>query len=350
VSPFKTTRFPSASGAVARFAYARARSAEVALQPLLDKAGLTRLQMRDRRQSLEVRAQIEFLNGVAAALSDELLGFHLARTADLREAGWLYYVLASSEVMCEVLRRAARYSSIVNEGVAQKYIDGRRVGIVLRYVGVHRHSDRHQMEFWATALLRMLRELTGTHLVPERVSFSHRRSEGCAELGAFFGCDIQFDAPRDDILFERRVGALPVLNADPHLSNLLLDYCEEVLSSAQRQRESLRSRIENIIAPILPHGTCQIGDVARRLGLSPRTLARRLESEGVTFSEVLQQLRRDLAARYLTEERLSISQIAWLLGYREVSAFSHAFKRWTGSAPREATRRRSGGVRTANPV
>jgi hypothetical protein len=116
VSLLKTTRFPSASGAVARFAYAQARKTGVALQPLLDGARLTRLQIEDRRLTLEVRAQIEFLNRVACALADDLLGFHVARTGDLREAGWLYYVLASSGVVCEVLRRAARYTSIVNEG------------------------------------------------------------------------------------------------------------------------------------------------------------------------------------------------------------------------------------------
>ena len=73
-----------------------------------------------------------------------------------------------------------------------------------------------------------------------------------------------------------------------------------------------------------------------RLGLSQRTFARRLSLEGHTFSEVLEKLRSDLAERYLTDESLSISKIAWLLGYQEVSAFTHAFKRWTGRTPREA--------------
>jgi len=76
--------------------------------------------------------------------------------------------------------------------------------------------------------------------------------------------------------------------------------------------------------------------VARELGLGSRTLARRLEAEGLTFSSLLEKLRRDLARRYLADDHLSISQIAWLLGYREIAAFSHAFKRMTGKTPREA--------------
>ena len=76
-----------------------------------------------------------------------------------------------------------------------------------------------------------------------------------------------------------------------------------------------------------------VDDVARSLGMSKRTLARRLSDEGLNFTEVLQQLRWNLAVRYLDDPKLHISKIAWLLGFNEVSAFTHAFKRWTGKTP-----------------
>jgi AraC-like DNA-binding protein len=79
-----------------------------------------------------------------------------------------------------------------------------------------------------------------------------------------------------------------------------------------------------------------MSEIARMLGMSQRSLARRLSSEGLNFSELLDNLRADLADRYLAEESLSITQIAWLLGYQEVSALTHAFRRWTGTTPREA--------------
>ena len=78
----------------------------------------------------------------------------------------------------------------------------------------------------------------------------------------------------------------------------------------------------------------RVDEIARRLGMSTRTLARRVASEGLTFAGVLSELRADLAKRYLQEEALPISQIAWLLGYQEVSAFTHACRRWTGQTPR----------------
>jgi AraC-like DNA-binding protein len=76
--------------------------------------------------------------------------------------------------------------------------------------------------------------------------------------------------------------------------------------------------------------------VARSLGLSSRTLARHLASEGLTFSGILEQQKIDLARHYLQESGLSISQIGWLLGYQETSAFTHAFKRWTGTTPTQS--------------
>ncbi len=87
---------------------------------------------------------------------------------------------------------------------------------------------------------------------------------------------------------------------------------------------------------MLPHGDARESEIASRCAMSRRTFLRRLTSESLTFSEVLNDLRRDLATQYLTDHSLSISQIAWLVGYHEVSAFTNAFKRWTGKTPREA--------------
>jgi AraC-like DNA-binding protein len=89
-----------------------------------------------------------------------------------------------------------------------------------------------------------------------------------------------------------------------------------------------------VITPLLPHGKVRLDDVAQKLGMSSRTLLRRLTAEGLSFAEILNQLRSDLATRYLGESNLSISQIAWLVGYQGVSAFSHGCKRWTGMNPK----------------
>jgi AraC-like DNA-binding protein len=93
--------------------------------------------------------------------------------------------------------------------------------------------------------------------------------------------------------------------------------------------------VERISSELLPHGDANAAAVAQKLGISSRSLSRRLKAEGVTFSTVLDELRQALAETYLEEHELSISEIAWLLGYEEVSSLTHAFKRWTGLTPRQ---------------
>jgi len=335
-------RMPNAQGFVARLAYARARSAGIELEPLLRKARLTVAQLENPRSPVKVRDQISFLNLVAAALDDDFLGFHLALLPDVREAGLIYYVIASSDTLAEALQRTARYSTTVNEGFAQRFVAGRHVGVAVEYRGVSRHDDRHQIEFWVTTLVRACRQATGMRLVPSRVRLTHARHRLDAELAGYFGDDVAFGAAADEILFPRSVAQARIVDADPYLNRLLLSYCEEALAR-RRLRGSFSHEVMNTLAPLLPHGKATAGEAARRLAVSQRTLARRLAREGVTFSDLLEQLRSDLAARYLAEDDLAISQIAWLLGFREVSGFSHAFKRWTGTTPRAARQRANAG-------
>ena len=334
----KTKRFgtlPSATGGLARLAYARARAAGIELEPLLKNAGLTNRQIEDRGARLNVQDQIRFLNLAADALRDEFLGFHLAQDFELGEVGLLYYVLASSERLCDALQRAQRYSVVANEGISVKYREGKDLAIIFDYVGVPRHSDRHQIEFWIATLVRICRQLTNQRLAPIRVKVAHRRSEDSSEFDKFLGCRAGFGADVDEVVFPETTKHMPVVSADPHLNELLTAYCEEALSRQRASRGVLQTRVENVIVPLLPHGEARAAEVARRVGMSQRTLARRLSSEGVTFAGVLENLRSDLAKRYLSDEDLSISEIAWLLGYREVSAFTHAFKRRSGMTPRE---------------
>jgi AraC-like DNA-binding protein len=327
---------PSATGGITRLACARATEAGIEVDSLLRKAGLTRQQVDDRGARLAVKDQISFLELAAAALEDDFLGFHLARSFDLRTIGVTYYVMASANSLFEALRRAARYSTITNEGIALTVRDNGDLGIILDHIGVARSSDRQHIEFWITTLVRICRQLTGRRLPVTRVSLMHRRSSVTRELGAFFGSDVLFGAEADTLAFAPSVGDLEVVSADSYLHELLVKYCDEALARRTPTRSPFGSSVENAIATLLPHGKARAGEVARKLGVSQRTLARRLASEGLTFAGVLQSLRSDLANRHLMDASLSISEIAWLVGYQDVSAFTHAYKRWSGRAPRAA--------------
>jgi AraC-like DNA-binding protein len=283
-----------------------------------------------RSRSPNRKSDCALLNEAAIALKDDFLGFTLARDFDPREIGLLYYVMASSQTLGDALKRIARYSRITNEAVVFGYQEGNRLLVDLSYSGVPRHSDRHQIEFCMFGALRICRVLTGEKLVPQHFSISHYRSEGTPEMARFAGTRVEFGADADEFALDLNARELPLIHAYNYLNDLLLKYCEAALGKRTSDRSKLRTKVENAISLVLPHEIVRVEHVARSLGMRKRTLARKLADEGLNFSEIFQNLRRELAVRYLNDRKLHVSKIAWLLGFHEVSAFTHAFKRWTG--------------------
>ncbi|WP_210339624.1 AraC family transcriptional regulator [Ensifer sp. ENS07] len=317
-----------------RFAVARLEHLGINPAPLLSQSRLSAADLSNHNR-ISVISQIEFLGRVSRATKDNWIGLTLAQDFDLREIGMLYYVAASSRCLDDAFRRLERYSRIANEALAIQIDREPTCRIGLTYTGVPRHLDRHQMECLAVVLLRLCRQVVGQKLVPLRVSFVHHRSGDLRAIRRLFGCDIEFGALADEMHFDRRILELPLVKVDPFLNELMVKMCEDAISLRTSNTSPLRTLVENTIAPLLPHAEARAKTVARRLGLSERTFARRLAEEDLRFGEILDELRRDLAVRYLEEENLQASQIAWLLGFHQPSSFSHACRRWTGLSPLE---------------
>ena len=328
----RADRLPSTAGGMTRLAYARAKAAGIALDPLLRTAGLKSAPNRGPTDRHQGAPSSRVLESCRRRAEGRPAWISLGSDRRSSRTGIAVYVLASSETLIDALQRAVRYSSIVNEGVSLKCMDGKFVRISFHCVGIGRHLDAQQIECTMTTVVRICRQLTGLRLLPERVRLMHHRPQN-KEFTKFFGDRVEFGAAADDVTFSHNIRQSPVTSADPYLNRLLVSHCEEAIAHRPKTRGSFRSSVENAVVPLLPHGKARASEIARQLGVSQRTLARRLSQEGLTFSELLDNLRSDLANRHLADRDLAISQIAWLLGYHDVGAFSHAFKRWTGKAP-----------------
>ena len=214
---------PSATGGIARLACARLDEMGKDPTVILSKVGLTPEAARDPAVRLEVRTQIKLLELAAEEMQDEWLGFHLARSFDLREIGLVYYVIASSDQLADALRNAERYSQINNEGVRLRFRmqDGSAV-IALDYVNVDRDAERHHMEFWLVTLVRICRQVTNGRLAPLQLKTKHFRNGTPAEFRTFFGVDIEFGANADEIWFPRPIALLSVVGTRRSTST---NYC-----------------------------------------------------------------------------------------------------------------------------
>jgi len=326
----------SCGGLLSRLAYAQARREGIEAGPLLHRSGLTTQTINDKDAALGVRNQIKFVELVADAVNDKILGFHLANTYDPREVGLLYYVAASADTLWESLLRVERYSALANDGILLTVKKGNLLRIRFQYSGVPRHSDTHQIEFWMASLIRICRSLTKRDLKPAHVRIIHPRANDRRDIAKLVDADVETGADADEIEFPAEIAEFPIVTADPYLSRLLVQCCEEALARREKKGSALKVKVENAIAGILPHRKIRIDIIAAKLGVSSKTLARRLSSEGCSFAQILNDLRLALACRYLADRSLSISEIAWLLGYAEIGAFTRAFQRWTGMTPSTA--------------
>jgi integrase len=259
---------PSAEGHMTRRAFEHLKSSCDA-EALLRRAGLTLQGIEDPQARIGAESQIAFLKLASEALDDPLLGFHLAESFEPRELGLLYYVQASSATLGEALGRVARYRSVAHEGVAAKSVRGNALTFRIDYVGVPRHTDRHQMEFLVTGLVRIFRKLTNTHLRPIRVRLAHPRCAASAALEKFLGQSIEFGAGHDEMTFVGAAADLPVVSADPYLNEALVRYWEDALDRRGSAQRPLRAAVENAILPLLPHGKARISRVrqAVRIGV-----------------------------------------------------------------------------------
>ena len=325
------------SGLLARLAYRAAEHRGIDATALLKSAGLSLEVIQDRSARVEVSKQVEFVNLMATAFDDPLFGFHLTKDLDLRELGWLYYVAASADTLGTALQRLERYCRIQNEAVRLKVSNGTRVSTIISYSQVARHSDFHQIGGFIAAILALTRHIAASWRSPTEVSIAHRIGEQTRTLGLFLNAAIHDGAGVDEICLPAESWKAPVVRADPFLHDLCIKACEDALAATRETTTEIRIEVENAVAELLPHGQATQSEVAKHMGMSQRTLARRLAEEGSSFSELLSNVRRALAGRYLMNPSLSISEIAWLLGYSEVSTFTRAFQRWTGASP-SATR------------
>jgi AraC-like DNA-binding protein len=325
---------PSATGGIARLAFNRLRREGKDPTSILAGAGLATQDVEDPKCRLKAEAQVKVLELAATELQDDYFGFHLAQDYELGEIGLVYYVMASSEHLVDALANAERYCAINNEGVRLRISTDRVLAIGLEYLNVDRHSDRHHAEFWVATLVRIVRALTGGRIAPRQIQLRHLRRQIPADIRAHLGCGITYAADRDEVSFPASIGSLSIVGADTYLNRLLLEYANEALGRHPIGRNTLRSQVEDHLSQLLPNGKANVSEVARRLQMSRRTLSRGLSVEGTTFSALMRNLRETLAKSYLREEHLPISEVAWLLGYQEVSSFSHAFAGWTDLTPR----------------
>jgi AraC-like DNA-binding protein len=303
-------------------------------EALLVAADLRREQVYDPDARLPADAADALWRHAYAAAGDPRLALHAAESLPFGAYKTIDFVAAHAPTVGEGLRRVARYFPLVDARAHLEIVEGDATSPV----SVEMQSPLGSVappaqEYTLAALVLRSRASAGVAWALAAVEFTFPRPAEAAEHERIFACPVRFGQARTRLEIPRASWSLPVRGADPALSSVLEDHAQRLVAELPTEDGALLTRLRAVLREELRGGDASIGHVARRLALGERTLQRRLEELGVGFVDVLAEIRGELAREYLREPGMSLAEVAWLLGFSDQSAFTRAFKRWTGVTP-----------------
>lgn len=300
----------------------------------IDPAGLDRVEATVPRE-----AAMAFWPAAVAATGDEQLGLHVAGAAPLDSFDVHGYALLSSSSVGDAFARACRYQRLVHDSTELTLTVSAGTAKLRHSFPGGKPVPRQSAEFLLATYVRFGRLVSGGSWSPHEVRFAHGAPRDTSEHVRWFRASLSFDAGENSLVCDTLGLELTNPRANPGLLAVLDRHANDLLRARPRDNSwSERVRVE--LAAVLCTGAPSALDIASRLGVSVRTLGRRLSDEGTTFATLLDGLRHERALALLGAERTSIQEVGFLLGFSELSAFYRAFRRWTGTTPAEYKKRR----------
>ncbi len=328
---------PTIQAKLAKLTFERLLHEGVSVEDVSDEVGLTIEQTRGRNARIAFSKHASLLDVASRELGDPSFGMHLGQSLDLKDLDLLGYICLNSATLSDCLENLIRYCRVFSDGFDLAIThEGMSVVITTTILDKMATGLPQSTELRLSLFRPMLRALLGQDVQLLAVDMPHAPIGPTSEYERVFGVPVRFHASRSAVAIDRDLMSAPIRNADNYLLQILTQHAEDVLERLPNTSD-FHQAVQNSIASRLPSGRTSISDVARDLGMSSRTLARRLKDHGISYRDLLNQLRRQLALRYLSNGHHTQAQIAYLLGFTDVSAFSHAFKRWTGLPPSRYT-------------
>jgi AraC-like DNA-binding protein len=268
--------------------------------------------------------------------SDPALGLRLGRQIRVHCLGLVGYAMASSRSLGEALDRLTRYSRILRDDLQCRFERGMRTAtIVLHDRARPGETVPQQADARLAALLAFCRELTGRHIVPSTVDLPHVRPRNTAGYRRTFGsAELRFERPTAALSLHALDLEHPIASADGTLAGYLDRLASDMLSElGDDPLASFAGQVASAITMALADGSASIDSIGGVLGVSDRTLQRRLLTAGTSFAAILETVRRQQAEQLLRDRRLTVENVARRLGYSEPSTFYRAFRSWHGTSP-----------------
>ncbi len=284
------------------------------------------------------------LKEAARSTGDDCFGWHFGESFHPKNIGPLAYVALNSPTIGTGIQNVGiqnveRYLHVYDSSAKWFFTaDGNRgyIRYVLTDLGIDplRQSNEHGM----TIVVNTLRMMVGSQWAPQEVQFAHEAPAQTSEHHRIFHSPVVFGCETNALVIDLGFIERQVPAADQQLYQIMRQYLDQVLSEMPRE-DGFLSSIRKAIAESMRDGDPTLARVAKKMAMGPRTLQRRLKEYGFDFKKLVEDTRQRFAVSYLKDRKNTLTEVAFLLGYSELSAFNRAFKRWTRSTPLDYQRK-----------
>jgi AraC-like DNA-binding protein len=327
--------------------YLRERGADPG--PILGRAWLAAGDLTDPERRVPLVSFLRLLELCAEALGDPHFGLRFGTQYDPRHAGVVGNLALASRTVGRALQTIGRYlPTMVDSAVYRLEIEGGTAFSYSYYIDPLMMTYRQKNDWGVAFVCNVIRQGLGEpDWAPAEVVLPELPAESAAarrERMSLLRATVRSGHAWAGIRFDAAVLERPMKTANATIERLMRHYGDLQLAGLQTERDELE-RLRRSIAQLVVEGDSSVERLAQSLGWSVRTLQRRLAARGLNYSDLLAQVRKTLALNLLENPSLGIAQIAYVLGYSEVSTFNHAFRRWLGQPPREYRNSRKSAAR-----
>jgi AraC-like DNA-binding protein len=269
---------------------------------------------------------------------DPCFGLHAGCKAELGSYDILDYLFATSATLGDGCRAMERYHRLLAEiWRVDLLVEGPSARFRLRVPPEYVEPLAHAWDYFFAGALRRIRSAVPRPISPRVVHLMRPRPADPGEYVRVFGCPVEFGHGVGEFVFDAEHLALPLVSSNRALHRLVRRHGEQLLARLPTEGDLLE-QARSTLAELLPDGPPSVGGLARRLGVSERTLQRKLGERGLSYKQLLDMVREEVAVRVLQAGVVTVSDLAFRLGFQSVAAFSRAFHRWRGLSPSDFRR------------
>ncbi|MBL4909342.1 MAG: AraC family transcriptional regulator ligand-binding domain-containing protein [Alteromonadaceae bacterium] len=298
---------------------------------ILSKINLTETQLNQSNQLINTTIYEDLYKIANDKLTIKNIGFEFGQLITPDRWSILGYIVYTSPTLKNALINQRKYQTLVgNLGTPlQEY---QQDFVVLKWLPAY-HCSMQTVEEIITGWAAMAQNLSNNYIYPYEVYFTHHCLTNIAQYERFFNCSVKFNHEFNGIKVKQSILTVPLNKYDPVMHDLCVAQADKVLNNLVSQLPI--DIVSQFIQNQLPQGIPEIEYAAQALQMSVRTLQRKLNEHQLTFSGLVDSIRKDLAVSYLTQTNTKILYITQMLGFSEQSAFQRAFKRWTQQTPKQ---------------